>query len=210
MNENDKTKIRQTVDFYNGLSRKYDTVYTAYLHHTHQQLLSHLDDLSGERILDISCGTGLLAEHLLNRYTDLDLALNDPADKMRMVAEGRMQGNLSIEFSDKPAEELTVKGEYFDRLICLNSFHYYADQQKAVENMRNALKPGGIIHILDWNLEGWFHLPNAIISGLSHENINTRSVSEIEGMLVDRELVITKRQKWSFWFWKFYMIEAKL
>lgn len=163
-----------------------------------------------ERVLDVSCGTGLLAEHLLNRYTDLDLVLNDPADKIRMVAKRRLKENMSIVFSDKSAEEIGVAQGNFNQVICLNSFHYYADQQKAVENMRNALKPGGIIHILDWNLEGWLHLPNAIISALSRENINTRSVSETEEMLADRELVITKRQKWSYRFWKFYMIEAKL
>lgn len=48
MNETDRKKIRQTVDFYNGFSHKYDKTLAAYLYHTHQQLLNHLGDMSRE------------------------------------------------------------------------------------------------------------------------------------------------------------------
>jgi len=71
------------------------------------------------------------------------------------------------------------------------------------------LKPGGSVHILDWNLEGWFHLSNSIISILSPENISTRSLSETENIFDQQGFSTTYRDKWSFRFWKFYLIEAK-
>jgi ubiquinone/menaquinone biosynthesis C-methylase UbiE len=208
MNANDEKKIRDTVSFYNGFSEKYDRKYAAYLHHTHDRLFDRLSDISGECILDISAGTGLLAGKILAQYIDVKLMLNDPSDGMRAVAMARFEENNSVEFSDLPAEKIDFPPESFDRVICLNSFHYYADQEKAIVNMVNVLKPNGFLHILDWNLEGWFHLPNAIISYLSHENINTRSVAETEEMLESSGLKITERRTWSYRFWKFYLIKA--
>jgi ubiquinone/menaquinone biosynthesis C-methylase UbiE len=209
MNANDEKKIRDTVNFYDGFSEKYDLKYAAYLHHTHNRLLTQIGNVSGERILDISCGTGLLAEHLLNRFTEVNFVLNDPSDGMRAIAENRFKGKASVEFAGTFAEEIDFEKESFDRVICLNSFHYYADQKKVVENISDVLKPGGSVHILDWNLEGWFHLSNSIISILSPENINTRSLSETENIFDQQGFSTTYRDKWSFRFWKFYLIEAK-
>jgi ubiquinone/menaquinone biosynthesis C-methylase UbiE len=206
---NDEKKIRDTVSFYNRFSEKYDRKYASYLHHTHDRLFDYLGDISGERILDISAGTGLLARKILAKYSDVRLVLNDPSDGMRAVAMARFEENKSVEFSDSLAEKINFPPESFDRVICLNSFHYYADQEEAVQNMFYMLKPGGSVHILDWNLEGWFHLPNAIISILSPENINTRSLSETENIFDQQGFSTTYRDKWSFRFWKFYLIEAK-
>ncbi|HKL15008.1 MAG TPA: class I SAM-dependent methyltransferase [Balneolaceae bacterium] len=209
MNKDQYQKVRKTIGYYNRFSNKYDRAYAAYLNHTHQRLLRQIDDISGERILDISCGTGLLAEEFLKYYRDLELVLNDPADEMRAIAEKRVKSKTQAEFSDMLAEELALEPESFNRVICLNSFHYYVDQTAALKKMQNALKPGGSIHILDWNLEGWFHLPNAIISALSQENINTRSVDEAEEMIEATGLKISEKQTWSYRFWKFYLVEAK-
>jgi len=202
-------KVRKTIRFYDGFSEKYDKKYAAYLEHTHRHLLNHIENLSGKRVLDISCGTGILAEHLLNLYPDIHLQLNDPSDGMRAVAMARFEDHPQVAFSNMPAEEITFKPETFDRVICLNSFHYYADQASAVKNMYKALKPGGALYLLDWNLEGWFHLPNKIIALLTPENINTRSLSETEELLEKSGLTLTETEKWSFRFWKFYFIEAK-
>ena len=210
MDNDQYQKVQKTIGYYNRFSNRYDRAYAAYLDHTHQRLLRQIGniDISGERILDVSCGTGLLAEQLLKHYSDLDLVLNDPADDMRAVAEKRVKSKTKAEFSDMLAEDLALEPDSFNRVICLNSFHYYVDQAVALRNMQNALKSGGSIHMLDWNLEGWFHLPNAIISALSRENINTRSVDETEEMFESTGLKITERQTWNYRFWKFYLIEA--
>lgn len=209
MNEMDKKKIRSTIHFYDGFSEKYDKKYSAYLDHTHKQLLSHIGDVSGERILDISCGTGLLAEQLISRFSDLDLVLNDPSNGMRSLARTRLKGKASVKFSDQPAEEITFGPNSFDRVICLNSFHYYANQKKAIQSMYDVMKPGGTLHVLDWNRESWFHLPNLIISALSRENINTRSLREIKEMFGTQELSVRFEKKWSYRFWKFYLVEGE-
>lgn len=201
-------KVRKTIEFYDGFSEKYDKKYSAYLEHTHRHLLNHIGDLSDKRVLDISCGTGILAGHLLKLYPGIHLQLNDPSDGMRAVAMARFEGHPQVEFSNMLAEDFTVESKTYGHVICLNSFHYYADQAPAVKNMYKALKPGGVLYLLDWNLEGWFHLPNKIISLLSPENINTRSLSETRELTKKNGLTPTESEKWSYRFWKFYMIEA--
>lgn len=208
MNENDEKKIRSTINFYDGFSDKYDRKYSAYLHHTHKRLLNQIGDVSGERILDISCGTGLFAEQLMNRFKDVDLVLNDPSDGMREKAEKRFRDKDPVQFTSNPAEEIGFDPESFDRVICLNSFHYYTNQPRVIQNIGRILKAGGSFYILDWNREGWFHLPNMIISLLSQENINTRSLAELKLMLKDNEFETRIEQRWWFRFWKFYMVEA--
>jgi len=209
MDHTDEKKIRDTVNFYNGFSDKYDSKLSAYLNHTHKQLLDQIGDVSGERILDISCGTGLFAEQLMKRYTRMEFVLNDPSDGMRAIAESRLKGKADVEFSDQSAEVFTYEPNSFDRVICLNSFHYYSDQQQAIQRMYDVLKPGGSLYVLDWNREGWFHLPNLIVSVLSKENINSRSLPEVKVMLKKYNFGVQFDKRWNYRFWKFFLVEVK-
>ena len=208
MNSAIEKKIRQTVRFYNGFSEKYDRKYNAYLNHTHMRLCDELPDLTGDRVLDISGGTGRLAEEIIKNYSGVDYVLNDPSEGMRSVAMARFERNSSVTFSKDTAEDLSFPSKSFDRVLCLNSFHYYGDQDLALKNMHEVLKKNGTLHVLDWNLEGWFHLPNAIIAALTPENINTKSVEEAREMMAANGFNIMKMQTWSYRFWKFYLIEA--
>ncbi|CAN5493262.1 hypothetical protein BH23BAC3_BH23BAC3_16060 [soil metagenome] len=208
MDPDQQNKIGKTVGYYDKLSDNYDRSYSAYLHHTHDRLLNCMNILPGEKILDISCGTGILAEKLLMRYSDIKLVLNDPSDGMLAIATDRLKAKDAVEFKGSNAEEINFEEGTFDRVICLNSFHYYADQKKVVRNIHDILKARGRVNILDWNRKGWFHLPNTIISLLSPENINTRSLAEMKCMLEKKHFEITLEQRWTFRFWKFYMIEA--
>ncbi len=208
MDPDQQEKIDKTVGYYDRLSGKYDRSYSGYLHHTHKRLLKCMDILPGEKILDISSGTGILAEKLLERYPDIELVLNDPSDGMLAIAKDRLKKNDEVQFTRNNAEEISFEKDTFDRVICLNSFHFYEDQEKVVQNIYDFLKPRGRVNMLDWNRQGWFHLPNTIISLLSPENINTRSLAEMKCMLQNMLFEIILEQRWTFRFWKFFMIEA--
>lgn len=206
---NQQKKIDKTVGFYDTFSTKYDRRYSAYLEHTHKRLLDAMDLSAGERILDISCGTGFLAEELLSRYPDIQLTLNDPSKGMLKKAKERFKNRSSVQFTNHTAEGIRFDEESFDRVICLNSFHYYADQPLVIENISRVLKPGGRFIILDWNREGWFHIPNAIISCLSREHINTRSLAEMKALLASFGFKHQSEKRWWFRFWKFYLVEVE-
>ncbi len=206
----DNIKAEKTVGYYNKLSKKYDRGYSAYLKHTHTKLLDRLKIPDSSRVLDVSGGTGVLASEIADRFKVSELVLNDPSEGMLMVARERLADVENITFSQHIAEELHFEPNSFDVLICLNSFHYYTDHQKVAKHFKRLLTPGGTLYLLDWNLEGWFHLPNGIISALSPENINTKSAAETDALLQDFQFKTDQLKRWSFRFWKFYLIKATL
>lgn len=59
MNETDEKKIRDRVNFYDGIFEKYDKQLFSYLNHTPGQLLDHIGEVPDEHILNISRDTGL-------------------------------------------------------------------------------------------------------------------------------------------------------
>ncbi|MEX0663099.1 MAG: methyltransferase domain-containing protein [Balneolaceae bacterium] len=204
------SRAESTINYYNKLSKKYDRGYSGYLKHTHAKLLENLKIPDGARVLDISCGTGILGSEIAEHFSISELVLNDPSEGMINIARERLADIENITFSQHIAEELPFEPDSFDVLICLNSFHYYTDHKKVVEHFRRLLKPGGTLYLLDWNLEGWFHLPNGIISAFSPEHINTKSASETDKLLSEFKFKIETLQRWSFRFWKFYLIKALL
>ncbi|REL39037.1 methyltransferase domain-containing protein [Rhodohalobacter sp. SW132] len=208
MADSSDKNIQKTVGHYDRLSKKYDKGYSAYLKHTHDKFMDRLNFSPGDHILDISGGTGILAEQILLKFPDVKITLNDPSDGMLQIAKKRLKKFNHVAFTSHPAEKLPFEKNRFDHITCLNSFHYYTDQHLVTESMRTVLKPEGTVKILDWNREGWFHLPNKIISLLSPENINTRSLSELKTLLTGSGFDISSEAHWSFRFWKFFYVEA--
>lgn len=204
------SRAENTINYYDKLSAKYDRGYSAYLKHTHAKLLQKLEIPDGSRVLDVSCGTGILGSEIAEQFSISELVLNDPSEGMLTIARERLANIDNIIFSQHIAEELPFEPDSFDVLICLNSFHYYTDHKKVIDHFRRLLKPGGTLYLLDWNREGWFHFPNKIISVFSPENINTKSATEMNALLPEFDFEIETLQRWSFRFWKFYLIKAVL
>lgn len=200
----------KTIQFYNKLSGKYDSGYSSYLKHTHQRLLINFEIAKGDHILDVSCGTGILADMIINSGLDFGkLVLNEPSQGMLDKAKEKLADTDGIGFTQYFAEELPFTENSFDCLICLNSFHYYENQERVLQHFSRILKPGGQLLILDWNLEGWFHIPDLIIRTFSPEHINTRSLAWQLKHLPQFNFEIDFSDKWNYRFWKFYLIRAK-
>jgi ubiquinone/menaquinone biosynthesis C-methylase UbiE len=203
-------KAKNTAEYYNKQSHKYERIYSSYLFHTHQKLLDRISIKPGESILDCSAGTGMLAEQLINNFDIGELHLNDPANEMLDVArEGLANKNQHIAYTNYFAEELDqLLPKTFDHLICLNSFHYYVDQPKVVSNFQKLLKPGGALWLLDWNRTGFFVINSKLIDWFSPMNINTRTINEMEALLNTHTFSVDEKATWSFRLWNFFYLKA--
>ncbi|PWN07914.1 class I SAM-dependent methyltransferase [Rhodohalobacter mucosus] len=207
------SEAQHTVRYYNRLSSRYDRIYSAYLSHTHRHLLDRMGsvNLHGKDVLDVSGGTGILAESLLESVgKPARFVLNDPADQMLEIARERLKRYPDIEYTSHYAENLNRLEGSFDHIICLNSFHYYVDQPVVLDHFRTLLKPGGTLWLQDWNRKGLFRIAIRLIDLLSPEHISTRNAAEMERLLHEREMYIEERRMWRFRWWNFLYLKAHL
>jgi ubiquinone/menaquinone biosynthesis C-methylase UbiE len=95
----------------------------------------------GQRVLDVACGTGVLAcaaaERVGNRGTVVGL---DPNEEMLTVARRK---NSSIEWRDGRAESLPFPDESFDAVASQFGFMFFEDRHATLREMIRVLRPGG-------------------------------------------------------------------
>lgn len=200
----------KTTQRYNRLAEGYEERWNDYLTHTHSAFLDEIETDSDDTILDLSCGTGLLAEQLINHsYPFKKLVLNDIASGMQQKAKERLVNREDITFTNFPAEKLDFETSSFTKLFCLNSFHNYNHQQKVLQECRRILQMGGQLYILDWNCSGFFKPVNWMIKLTGDEHIDTKSETEIYSMLTQNGFTNCRMIDWYYKYWKFYYVMGK-
>ncbi len=100
-----------------------------------------------DAILEIGCGTGVFTQEF-SRLVKKIIAI-DLSQKMITLAKQR---NPAVRFKVASAEQLPFKQHSFDSIVCVNSFSYIADQQKALAEFQRVLKPKGKLLLIDMNL----------------------------------------------------------
>lgn len=163
-----------------------------------------------DEILDSSAGTGLLAESLLKKHECFErLVLNDPSSKMLARARYRLRYHENVEFCNLYSENLPFDDRSFTQIICLNSFHYYTHQTDVLKHFYRVMKPGGNLWILDWNRTGTFKITSKLIDWLSPENINARTLEEMELLLEDAGFNMREKESWGYRWWNFLFVRCE-
>jgi ubiquinone/menaquinone biosynthesis C-methylase UbiE len=205
-----KTTAQKNTETFDKLAEKYEHTYAAYLKHTHHTMMQKLSLKKEDEILDVSAGTGMLAEGILNEFGPLKrLVLNDPSKGMLEKAKYRLRYKKGVEFTSDFSEELSFREDTFTKIICLNSFRYYSDHTAVLTHFRRMLKPGGHLYILSWNRSGFFRITNWIVSLLSNQELNTRSLDEMEKLLDESGFRIKEEDTWRFRWWNFFFVKCK-
>jgi ubiquinone/menaquinone biosynthesis C-methylase UbiE len=94
-------------------------------------------------ILDVGCGTGRLLRAAASRFPGARLDGVDAAEGMIKQATGSLPPGLQIRFQQATAEALPFADGSFDLVFSTMTFHHWADQQKAIGEVRRVLAPGG-------------------------------------------------------------------
>jgi len=108
---------------------------------------------SGERVLDVCCGTGtlsvLIAEKVGSRESIVGV---DLSPEMIKVAKQKKKG-FNIELVLATAELLPFKDGSFDKALCSLGLHEMTKtgRQNSLKETRRILKDNGKLHICDWN-----------------------------------------------------------
>ncbi|MFP8490070.1 class I SAM-dependent methyltransferase [Gracilimonas sp. Q87] len=198
-----------TSESYSKDARNYEETWANYLDHTHAKLLAEFKSNPDDEILDVSAGTGLFAEHLIEAEYEFDtMTLNDVSAGMLKLARQRFEGRVDLNFTCFFAEELGFEDSAFDIVISMSAFHNYAEQEKALHQIHRVLKADGCFYLLDWNRTGLFSLINYGISKMVPEIINTRSATETRKMLNERTFRVMVEKEWRYKYWEFYLFKA--
>ncbi|MGH8251541.1 MAG: methyltransferase domain-containing protein [Steroidobacteraceae bacterium] len=103
----------------------------------------------GERVLDVACGTGVLAREAAQRTgSGGQVAGIDPAAGMLAVAR---QLSPEIEWKEGVAEQLPFPDRYFDVVVSQFGIMFFTDRRQALRDMLRVLKPGGRLLVAVWD-----------------------------------------------------------
>ncbi|PIC78505.1 SAM-dependent methyltransferase [Sporosarcina sp. P19] len=103
--------------------------------------------VSGKKVLDIGCGTGLLSAMLAKKgahVTGIDLS----ADMLEVASRRAQSLSLDIRFIEQPMQRLDVEDTFDAAVISIDSLNYVIEQRDVVETFRRiygALATGGVL-----------------------------------------------------------------
>lgn len=113
--------------------------------------LVQVGDLAGRVVLDVGCGTGLIAAELAERHGSTVVGV-DPSPEMLEVARGR--SGARARFEPGRAEELAFADETFERAVMVSVVHH-VDRPQAFAQVRRVLEPGGRFVISNADPDGF-------------------------------------------------------
>lgn len=112
------------------------------------QTLAVMDLQAGDRVLDLGCGTGWASRRMARIVTSGEIVGLDVADVMLKRAAEASAGFNNIRYVWGSAEKIPAPDGTFTKVLSVESFYYYADQGRALDELRRAMAPGGRLYIL--------------------------------------------------------------
>ena len=98
----------------------------------------------GERVLDVACGTGVVARLAAERVGPSgSVAALDPNPAMLSVARSIPSSGAEIRWYETTAESIPLPDGGFDVVLCQLGLQFVADKAAAIREMRRVLAPGG-------------------------------------------------------------------
>lgn len=114
--------------------------------------LAHLPIEPGQRLLDVGCGTGIIAREAAymvgtkGSITSIDLN-EEMLDVARQHAPLR---STQLEWHQGDAEDLPFSDGLFDVVLCQQAVQFFPDKRAALSEMLRVLKPAGWVGICVW------------------------------------------------------------
>ena len=108
----------------------------------------------GDRMLDVACGTGIVARTAIKRSGNNGLSVTglDPNPGMLAVAESNTSGS---DWKEGVAEDLPFEDESFDVVVSQFGLMFFQDRPAALREMKRVLAPGGRLlwpYLIRWTI----------------------------------------------------------
>jgi ubiquinone/menaquinone biosynthesis C-methylase UbiE len=101
---------------------------------------------AGARVLDVACGTGIVARLAAEQVgTDGEVTGLDAHPGMLAVARSVPAGGATIRWCQADAAASGLPDAGYDAVLCQLGLQFFADRAAALREMRRVLRPGGRI-----------------------------------------------------------------
>lgn len=153
-----------------------------------------LDELKlspGDRLLDIACGTGIVARVAKQRLGDTGQVVGvDVSSDMLAVARNVAP---DIDWREGNAASLPLReGEQFDVVVCQQGLQFFTDKTAAIAQMRRALAEHGRLAVATWRSDEEMHFLRELrrvaerhLGAIDDQRYNFGDAAVLEGLLRD-------------------------
>ncbi len=145
--------IIRTAAVFNAASDYFDAPALSFWNRFGQQTIERLSLHSGERVLDVCCGSGASAIPAAVKVGSTGQVLGiDLATSLLELArnKSRQQGLNNIEFREGNFENLGLPSESFDAIVCVFGIFLASDLVAAIQELWRMLRPQGQLAITCW------------------------------------------------------------
>src|SRR5262245_59135728 len=108
---------------------------------------------AGERVLDVACGTGVVARAAAKRVGRTGRVIGVDLNP-GMIAVARSlpaTSDAPIEWLERSALDLRLENASFDVVLCQQGLQFFPDKVVALKEMRRVLDPSGRLALSVWN-----------------------------------------------------------
>jgi len=138
-------------------SLTYDAKRFDYFRYMQKKAIAQLDIKKDSNFLDLGCGTGWAVYYVADKlnYTG-HFAGIDISGGMIDKANMNVKEHNNISFIKASSDNLPFENNYFDTILCTNSFHHYPNPDKVIEEVYRVLSKNGKFCILDITADAFF------------------------------------------------------
>lgn len=105
----------------------------------HDEVVAQVRDHQSARVVDIACGTGILADRIERELHPANVYGVDMSEGMLNQARSR---STKVQWLRGPAERLPFDDGSLDAVVTTSAFHFF-DQPAALREFHRVLAPGG-------------------------------------------------------------------
>jgi ubiquinone/menaquinone biosynthesis C-methylase UbiE len=109
----------------------------------HDEVVAQLRDHQSARVVDVACGTGILADRIQRDLHTAEVYGVDMSEGMLKQAQSR---SSDVDWRRGPAEQLPFDDEALDAVVTTSAFHFF-DQPAALREFHRVLAPGGLVAV---------------------------------------------------------------
>jgi ubiquinone/menaquinone biosynthesis C-methylase UbiE len=113
-----------------------------------EKVIARMDLAPSDSVLEVGCGEGWLARRLADICTEGGVVGIDVSEEMVNLARGKSPEAGNLMFAVGAAEEIPWAGDYFTRVLSVESAYYWFSPERAVRELFRVMAHGGRLFLL--------------------------------------------------------------